>query len=230
MRHSESDSAPTNQGSGRGILWGVGGGLLAALCCAGPLVAVLVGIGGVTGAIGLVRFKWEFLAVGLVVTLVGIGVSLRRTKACCSIAAYRRNRILLPVTGVLTLLLLVFGSQYLLLNDRVIGIASSRLSDQLRHTDNSASLAAPQAHQLDVAVTSGVNCAACLLAIQQKLAEMPGVTGASFVKVPEAKYTVRVVYDPTRVSQATLLTTIAHAPGSADGTYGTKVLHDNPAA
>jgi hypothetical protein len=220
----------TDQGPRRGLLWGLGGGLLASLCCAGPLVAVLIGVGGATGAVGLVRFKWWFLAVGFAVTLVGIGLALRRTKVRCSVQTYRRNRILLPVAGVLTFLVLALGSQYLLLNDRVIETASSRLSDQSGNDRETASIAAPSVRQLDVAVTSGVDCAACLLAIQQELTETPGVTSAAFVKVPEAKYTVRVIYDPARVSQTTLLTTIVHAPGALGGTYGTKVLRDAPAA
>lgn len=215
--------------SNRGLLWGLAGGLLAALCCAGPLVLVLIGVGGATSAIGLVRFKWEFLAVGLVVTLAGIGFSLRRSKNHCSVASYRRNRFLLPVVGVLVCLLLTLGSQRALLNDRVISVASSRLSAQLHHGNDAALPAAPHGRQMDVAVTSGVDCAACLLAIQKKLAETPGVASANFVKLPQAEYTIRVVYDPARVTQAALVTTIAQAPGSAGGSYGTKVLSDAPA-
>jgi hypothetical protein len=222
--------ATTDQGSRRGLLWGLGGGLLAALCCAGPLVAVLVGIGGATGAVGLVRFKWWFLAVGFAITLVGIGLSLRRTKACCSVQTYRRNRILLPVASVLTFLVLALGSQYLLLNDRVIETASSRLNDQTGNDRAAASLAAPGTRRLDVAVTSGVDCAACLLAIQQKLTETPGVASAALVKDPAADYTVRIVYDPAQISQPTLLQTIAKSPGAVGGSYGTKVLRDEPAA
>jgi copper chaperone CopZ len=213
-----SNNTPSN----RGLVWGLAGGLLAALCCAGPLVAVLIGIGGATGALGLVRFKWEFLAVGFVVTAVGIGFSLRRAKTRCSVRTYRRNRILLPVVGVLVFALLAFGSQRVLLDDRVIGVASSRLSAQTGNDRQAASLAASEAHQLDVAVTSGVDCAACLLAIQQKLAETPGVASARFVTLPQADYTVRVVYDPARVTQAALVMTIAQSPGSSGGSYGTK--------
>jgi len=57
-----------------------------------------------------------------------------------------------------------------------------------------------------------------------------GVASAGFVKLPQAEYTVRVVYDPARITQAALLTTIAAAPGSAGGSYGAKVLSDAPAA
>lgn len=230
MRHRNLQPSNSETPTSRGLLWGVGGGLLAALCCAGPLVAVLLGIGGATSAIGLVRFKWEFLAIGLVVTLAGIAVSLRRSKTRCSVAAYRRNRILLPVVGVLVVIGLAFGSQYALLNDRVIGAASSRLSAQMHSGKDATSLAAPRVRQMDVAVTSGVDCAACLLAIQKKLSETAGVASANFVKLPEAKYTVRVVYDPALVSQATLVTTISQSPGAARGSYGATVLRDAPSA
>ena len=228
MRDPDQPS-PNQTPTNRGLLWGLAGGLLAALCCAGPLVLVLIGVGGATTAIGLVRFKWEFLFAGLAVTLAGVGVSLRRSNAGCSIAAHRRNRILLPILGVLVCLLLAIGSQYALLNDRIISAASSRLAAQMRPAKEAALGAPSKPRQMDVAVTSGVDCAACLLAIQKQLAETPGVESAGFVKLPEAKYAVRVVYDAARVSQAALVTTITKSPGSVGGSYGTKVLSDAPA-
>jgi hypothetical protein len=209
--------------------WGVAGALLASLCCAGPLVAVLIAGGTAAGTVGLVRYKLEFIAVGLVITLLGIGLSLRKSKACCSITVYRRNRILIPVISLLTFALLVAGSNLLLLNDRVIDAASGRLGRDARPGAGAPQPPAPQIRQLDVAITSGVYCPACLLAIQKRLIDTPGVQTVSFSSGTDGVYVAHIVYDPARVSQPVLLTAIAQAPGSITGTYGTNVLREGPA-
>ncbi|MGH2532625.1 MAG: hypothetical protein ACRDJW_09995 [Thermomicrobiales bacterium] len=221
-----SDDGEATPSTGEGLHWGLVGAVLASVCCVGPLVAILVGVGGAAGAVGLVRFKWEFIAVGLVVTLVGVAISLRRSKARCSVNAYRRNRILIPIVSMATFLLLVVGSNVVLLNDRIIDAASSRLA---RETTTGAPerIAAPAAHQLDVEITSGVYCAACLLAIQQRVAETPGVESFALLDDTDG-FVARIVYDPTKIDQARLLTTIASAPGAVGGEYGTKLLRDGP--
>ncbi len=221
----------TPDSTSRGFLWSLGGGLLASLCCVGPLVAVLIAGGGAAGAVGLVRFKFEFIAVGLVVTLIGIGLSLRRNKACCSIKTYRRNRILIPAVSLLTFAVLVVGSNALLLNERVIDAASGRLDGGQTTGQQGApvQLAAPAAHRLDVEITSGVSCPACLLAIQKTVQDTAGVQTVSLIQDSKG-YIVRVEYDPARVDQPTLVSAMTTAPGALTGTYGTRVLSDGPIA
>lgn len=224
MDTAESTNAGEQpDGKDHSFRWSLGGAALASLCCVGPLVAILVAGGSAAGAVGLVRFKLEFISVGLVVTLIGIGLSLRQSKACCSIKTYRRNRILIPAVSLVMFGLIVVGSNVILLNDRVISVASSRLT----RTDT-VQLAAPAARQMDVAITSGVYCPACLLAIQKRVTDTAGVRGLTFDKDADGNYLARIVYDPTQVDQTTLLTTIASAPGSIGGSYGTKVLGDAP--
>ena len=230
MRLIALPSRKTPRGETRsGMRWGMAGALLASLCCVGPLVAVLIAGGTAAGTVGLVRYKLEFIAVGLVITLLGIGLSLRKSKACCSISTYRRNRILIPVVSLLTFALLVAGSNLLLLNDRIIDAASQRLGRDAQPGAGVPAVSVPQARQLDVALTSGVYCPACLLAIQARLTSTPGVQSVSFVLGEDGTYVARIVYDPAYVSQPVLLTTIAQAPGAITGRYGTKVLHEGPA-
>ena len=230
MRYArESTAAEAPERPSRGFRWSLGGGLLASLCCVGPLVAVLIAGGGAAGAVGLVRFKFEFIAVGLVVTLIGIGLSLRRNKGSCSVADYRRNRILIPAVSLLTFAVLVVGSNALLLNDRVIGAASGRLNREPEQQAAPAQLAAPATNRLDVEITSGVSCPACLLAIQNVVKGTTGVQSVSLIQ-DSMGYVVRVDYDPARVTQPALVDSIANAPGALTGTYGTRVLSDGPIA
>ncbi|MGH2618560.1 MAG: hypothetical protein ACRDJC_25295 [Thermomicrobiales bacterium] len=262
----------------RSFHWSLAGAALASLCCLGPLVAILVAGGAAAGAVGLVRFKFEFIAAGLVVTLIGIALALRKSEAGCSIKDYRRNRVLIPAVSLLTFAVLVAGSNLLLLDDRVIDAASARMVGQSAASIGDAQpaaapqrmitepalsteveappiAAAPQraisdpalpalggtqpaaqapqpvplsARQLDVAITSGVYCPACLLAIQKQLTDTPGVQRVAFGNAPDGNFAARVVYDSAQVDQPTLLTTIAEAPGALGGGYGTKVLGDAP--
>lgn len=239
-RHGTANANDTPERTGRSFLWSLAGGFLASLCCVGPLVAVLLAGGGAAGAVGLVRFKLEFLAVGFAVTLAGIALSLRKSKSSCSIAAYRRNRVLVPTVSLLTFLLLAVGSNLLLLDDRVIGAASARLGQksaqeagrsplvqQIGEKIEALRFAAPAARQLDVEISAGVSCPACLLAIQKQVADVAGVQDVALV-ADSMGYVVRVVYHPAVADQATLLTTIADSPGSIGGTYGTRLLSDTP--
>lgn len=266
MRHNGSTHiTDPAEAPDRSVLWGLAGAALASLCCLGPLVAILVAGGAAAGAVGLVRFKVEFIAAGLILTLIGIAYSLRKSKAGCSVTAYRRNRILIPAVSLLTFALLVAGSNLLLLNDRVIGAASSRMAEQSAAVpaEEQLAAAAPQrtitepgqaprvvsvpaqpapveaapaavapqpvplsARQLDVAITSGVYCSACLLAIQKQLTDTPGVQNVAFGEAPDGALAARVVYDAAQVDQPTLLTTITEAPGAMGGAYGTEVLDD----
>jgi hypothetical protein len=219
---------PDADNTDRSFVWSLGGALLASICCVGPLVAILVLGGAAAGVVGLIRFKLEFIAVGLIVTLVGISFSLRKSKRCCSIKTYRRNRILIPAVSLLTFAVLVVGSNVLLLNDRVIGLASSRLEREPKTDTTSVQLAAPSARRLDVEVTSGVYCPACLLGIQKKVGDAAGVQSVTLEQGADGNYVARILYDPALIDQGTLVTTIANAPGAINGPYGTKVLQDAP--
>jgi hypothetical protein len=250
-------SSDQSKSRDRGLLWSLAGAALASLCCVGPLVAVLVAGGAAAGAVGLVRFKVEFIAAGFILTLIGIAYTLRKSKAGCSIEDDRRGRILVPVISLLTFALLVAGSNLFLLNDRVIDAASSRMAGQSDADTTATQLiaaapqrtitepatsaleapqpaaAAPQpvplsTRELDVAITSGVYCPACLLAIQKQLTDTPGVERVAFGDAPDGSVAASVVYDPARVDQPKLLTTITEAPGALGGSYGTKVLGDAP--
>lgn len=217
-----------SENTDRGFLWSLGGGLLASLCCVGPLVAVLIAGGGAASAVGLVRYKLEFIAVGLLVTLIGIGLALRRNKACCSVKTYRRNRILIPAVSLTVFTALVIGTNALLLNDRVIDAASDRLNQdqETRQGDDPALLAAPMLNRLQVEITSGVSCPSCLLAIQKAVKDTVGVQAASLSQDP-AGYVVSIEYNPVQVDQPALVSAITNAPGAVTK-YGTKVLSDNP--
>ncbi len=87
--------------------WSIGGSVLASLCCLGPAVAALVGVGSASVLVGLTRYRWPLLAVGLAIMAVGVGLSLRRLRGACPTEQYRRYQWQVPVTA-----LVLFGLTY----------------------------------------------------------------------------------------------------------------------
>jgi hypothetical protein len=85
--------------------WGVGGALVASLCCIPAAVAFALGLGGSAFLVGLAQYKLFFALVGLAV-MTSAGWRLMRSGGRCA-ALSRRARFIR-----LTLLLAVFGSSY----------------------------------------------------------------------------------------------------------------------
>lgn len=89
--------------------WGVGGALIASLCCAPPAVAFALGLGGSAVLVGLAQYKLYFALVGLAVVGVA-GWKLLRPIGSCS-TEERRVRF-----SRIALMVGVFGVGYLAIN------------------------------------------------------------------------------------------------------------------
>jgi hypothetical protein len=86
--------------------WGLGGALVASLCCAPAAVAFALGLGGSAILVGLAQYKLYFALIGLIVVLAA-GWRLLRPIGRCS-AHERRVRL-----SRLALVLTAFGGSYL---------------------------------------------------------------------------------------------------------------------
>lgn len=63
--------------------WGIGGALVASLCCAPPAVAFALGLGGSAVLVGLTQYKIYFALIGLTVVSAA-GWKLLRPIGSCS--------------------------------------------------------------------------------------------------------------------------------------------------
>ncbi len=90
-----------------GTQWGLGGGLIASLCCLGPTVAALFGLTGATFLFSMFKYRPYFLAAGGVFMVAGIGLALRRSRQTCDAVQHRRNQWLFPAAALLS-----FGVSY----------------------------------------------------------------------------------------------------------------------
>lgn len=90
---------------------GVAGGLLGTLCCLLPAVAISIGLTGglATTLVSLGRFRIYGIIAGLIIIAIASWFSLRRSRSCCTDAEYKRRRIIIPLT-----MLISFGAVYAL--------------------------------------------------------------------------------------------------------------------
>ncbi|RME52641.1 hypothetical protein D6783_04140 [Candidatus Woesearchaeota archaeon] len=80
-------------------------GVLGALCCVGPVVIVLLGLGSVSTALTIGRYSWLFT--GLALLFFGLAVVLYlRKKNSCSAKGVRQNWKLVAASFVLLVVLL----------------------------------------------------------------------------------------------------------------------------
>lgn len=89
--------------------WGIGGALVASLCCAPPAVAFALGLGGSAVLVGLAQYKIYFALIGLAVVSAA-GWKLLRPIGSCS-AEERRVRF-----SRITLMIGIFAGGYLAIN------------------------------------------------------------------------------------------------------------------
>ncbi len=87
--------------------WSFGGSLFASLCCVGPAVAAVIGVGSASALVGLSRYRLPLLAVGLLITGVGVFLTLRKTRSSCSPGEYQKRQWQVIITT-----LAVFGLTY----------------------------------------------------------------------------------------------------------------------
>jgi hypothetical protein len=99
------------------------GGLIGSICCLLPAVALAIGLtGGIAATlVGLGRFRLYGIIAGLAFVAVASWVSLRKSRACCTTEEYRRRRIVLPLT-----MLLSFGTAYALIMYLVLPLLYGR--------------------------------------------------------------------------------------------------------
>lgn len=109
---------PITVKTGHGVAWGLGGGIIASLCCLGPLVAVALGLGSASFLLGLTAYRPYFLAASVLFMGTGVFLMLRRSRRCCTVQQHRRNLWRYPTLAAVT-----FAVAFVLLQYIVPGLA-----------------------------------------------------------------------------------------------------------
>jgi len=81
-------------------------GVLGALCCIGPVVIVLFGLGSISTALSFGTYSWIFTTIALV--FFGLaGFFYLRRKNCCSVKGMKQNWKIMMISFVLLVALLL---------------------------------------------------------------------------------------------------------------------------
>ena len=176
---------------------GIGAAVLASLCCAGPLLAVVLGLSGAVALAGLGKFHLYFLAAAALL-LVGGVVYIWRKQKCCPTAGGKRNSFWAPLLVTFA----VFGLLTVGINQLLIPYLSAKSGGV-----NAAQPAPAHMRHLTL-VIDGMDCAGCAGTIQAALSRAPGVSKAS---VSFDKKQAEVQYDASKTSPESLIAVVASA-------------------
>lgn len=170
----------------RAGLAGALAGLAGSLCCLGPSIALLLGLGSSSALWGLALDQRLALAGGVALLLAGMALALREARACALGQARWRG----PLT-----VLVVFGLSY-----GALGLLLPRAAAQADATAAlpvavSAPAGAPVLRRATLIIEK-MTCPPCASKVQRLLARQPAVR--SFVAI-EGNEEVQIEYDSSQV-------------------------------
>lgn len=96
----------SNKIEGSALKWGIVSALVASLCCIGPLVLILLGVGGASTVLAIGSRKLYFLLFGISVLAVGLTFLYR--KSCCLSKPLSRKQQLLIFGGSVFIAVLLY--------------------------------------------------------------------------------------------------------------------------
>jgi copper chaperone CopZ len=168
--------------------------LIASICCVGPLLLILLGLGslGIGAAIG--KYHWYFIVAALVLIAFSWRSYLKKKKTCNLKGCQMENkRITLVILTLSTLIVSIFVAlslyTYMVQKDFSRGITKSKLIET----------------KTTIIPVEGMTCFTCEIAVSSSLKKINGVVDAK-ASAKEGK--VYVKYDPSKTTIKQLIETI----------------------
>lgn len=200
-------------------------GILASLCCVGPLVIVLFGLGSVSFALTLSQYRLYFLGFGFMFMSVAIILHLRKINKTCdvncfSVEGLKRERkfiasvvLSMGIIYVLALYVIVPSVSQIIYENAILKQTQSVSSANSNNLDTNSNL-----HKLDVRI-SEMKCAGCAIGVQSVLQSLNGVIDAK-ISYPEG--TGEVKYNSNMITKEEII------KSNAFSTYPAEIISDKP--
>lgn len=201
----------------KGIKTGFWSGILASLCCVGPLVIVLFGLGSVSFALSLSQYRPYFLGLGFLFMIGAIFLHLNKKNKTCDINCFsveglkREKKFIISV--VISMAIIYVFALYILvpaISPFIYGSLSQKTTIQTGNTVN------PINENSDLRTLSlkinGMTCSGCAYGIQNILESLNGVVKAK-VNYPEG--TGEVIYDADKITKEEIVSSV-ESPYSAE--------------
>lgn len=198
----------------KGATAGFCSAILASLCCIGPLVIVIFGLGSVSFALSLSQYRPYFLGLGFLFMIGTIVLHLRKKNKTCHLNCFsvkglkKEGKFILSVTlsmGIIYVLAL-----YVLvpaISPAIYGSTTSKINldpppSLPKYVENkrgptNKDLALANYRQLDLKI-SGLSCAGCAYGAEYIFKQLNGVLEA---KVYYPVGTTLVIYDPMKITK-----------------------------
>lgn len=174
---------------------GILSAVMASVCCLGPVLLVLLGLGSLGFGALLGRFHWWFILVGIALLGVAWRSYLKEVGRCrtahCEMARGKTTRNMLTLASVVVALFVGLN---------LYTYAGQR---QIPHPLGAASAGGGLA--LVVIPVEGMTCFTCELTVESALRRLPGVKSADARVNEKAAY---VNYDPTQTRPEDLIAAI----------------------
>ncbi len=167
---------------------GILSALTASACCVGPLLLILLGLGGLGLGAVIGKYHWYLIAMAAALLSLGWYLYLKEKKSCEKEACEMKNK------GV-TRNILILASAV------VLGFAGLNV---YTYAGGDRQINAQTGTQITIPV-KGMTCATCELSVNSAVKKLPGVFD---VKASAKNQTALVSYDPDKTSLDEIISAI----------------------
>lgn len=156
------------------LLWlpGLAAGVLGTLCCTGPVVSVLLGLGGASILLGLDQFRPVLISLGILVLAGASWYAVQHRRTCCAKRSRVKETLLIAIvfsTGIFAYAALQYGIVPLLSQSARQKITAESHAEVFQQTESIESLT------LEI---GGMTCEGCAVGMQKRFTDLPGVFAA----------------------------------------------------
>lgn len=173
---------------------GILSALIASICCLGPVLLILLGLGGLGIGAVIGKYHWYFIAAALVLLAFAWESYLKKKKACDLKACQMENKRI-------TLVILTLSTS-------IVGIfIALNLYTYMARKDFSRGITKPEMIKTKAIIipVEGMTCFTCEIAVSSSLKKINGVVDVN-ASAKEGK--VQVKYDPSKTNIRQLIETI----------------------
>lgn len=174
---------------------GILSALTASVCCLGPILLVLAGLGGLGFGALIGRYHWWFIGAAMALLIYAWRSHLKETHRCkaasCEMARGQTTRTVLTLASVVVA---VF-----------VGLNLATYASQSRPTAHHAARSTQGQLTSVMIPIEGMTCFTCELTVESSVKNLPGVRSVDAKVKESAAY---VQYDPARVKLEDLVAVI----------------------
>ncbi len=172
---------------------GIKSSIIASLCCITPLVAVLLGAGGISIAMSFLRYRIYFLGLGVLFLFLATYIYLKRDYGKCNYSIIKKEKNSIIVSAVFMVIVYVVLTYFI--------IPPLLISTTENAIQKSQSADAENTKEMIVRI-EGMTCSCNVADLEYNIMQIKGVLNTSVDY--ETKYGI-IKYNPDKTNPNTIL-------------------------